>query len=83
MKMPPEGTEARCSFCRETVMLIPVPGGGWHWLREADPIDGQRHCLGGVWDAIRTFHKPGARRLAWRYDTDGHPLSATGERMPT
>ncbi|WP_036963662.1 hypothetical protein [Promicromonospora kroppenstedtii] len=79
-QMPPEGTEARCVFCREMVMLVPVPSGGWHWLHEGDPIDGQRHCLGGVRTAMRTLHKPGG--FAWMYDASGYPLMPTGQRMP-
>ncbi|WP_419704601.1 hypothetical protein [Promicromonospora sp. NFX87] len=78
--MPPEGTEARCEFCRGVVMLVPVPARQWHWVHEGDPIDGQRHCLGGVRDGLRTLHKP--RDLAWMYDEDGYPLSPTGQPLP-
>lgn len=78
--MPPEGTQAKCEFCRELVMLVPVPSQRWHWLHEGDPIDGRRHCLGGVRDGLPTLHKP--RDLAWMYDADGYPLSPTGRPMP-
>jgi hypothetical protein len=81
-KMPPEGTEAQCEFCREVVMLVPVPSQGWHWLHDGDPVDGQRHCLGGIRyePTLRTLHKP--RDLAWMYDETGYPLGPTGQRLP-
>lgn len=82
-KMPPEGTQAKCEFCREVVMLVPVPSSRWHWLHESDPVDGRRHCIGGIHyarEVLRTLHKP--RGLAWMYDAAGHPLSPTGQLMP-
>jgi hypothetical protein len=79
--MPPEGTQALCEFCRQLVMLVPVPGGRWHWLLDSDPVDGGRHCRGGVWysPALHTLHKP--RGLAWMYGAGGVALSSTGEPL--
>jgi hypothetical protein len=71
--MPALGTTATCEFCRRAVTLMRAESGWHYWTGAGEPVDGQRHCLGGqppVWDGnLKTLHKPA--RLAWRYTPDG------------
>jgi hypothetical protein len=73
--MPPDGTTAKCVFCRETVALRQGASGAHYWVRPDEPVDGQRRCLGGVpWrhdGNVWTQHKPDV--FAWSYDAAGRP----------
>lgn len=85
--MPKIGTMKICVFCHMVVTLKRA-GSGWHyWCAETDPVNGQRHCLGGQPPgnvhnpAVRTLHLPEPlydelgdkvlQRWYWRYTPEG------------
>jgi hypothetical protein len=66
-QMPPEGTTAKCAFCRKTVALRPGESGARYWLLPGEEADGAARCLGGLIPrrgVPRTLHVP------WRHQPD-------------
>jgi hypothetical protein len=91
--MPTPGATIReCVFCHFMVTLRQVRGGWYLWTADRDPLDGRRHCDGGVpaygdTAALLTIHipvpNPTGAPFAARYDPDGvghHPQTHSGRR---
>lgn len=84
--MPELGTMRECVFCHFMVELSRTPHGESYWTAPADPIDGRRHCLGGMTPGNahnptpRTLHlpvpKPDGGQWAYWYTIDGEARSA-------
>jgi len=85
--MPELGTMRECVFCHFMVELSETPLGEHYWTAAKDPVDGRRHCLGGlppgnVYNPTpRTLHLPvplpgGGGQWAYWYTSDGEARAA-------